>query len=1836
MERRTQLFGRMSGYIAGVLCVLAAGFPAQSWAQSGVRINVGGATFQDVAARNWEADRNSTGGAVVTGATDIGPSVANTSIQAPFQSLYKSQRTGATFSYSLPITNGTYVLNLYFAELQNKAVGERKFDVSAEGTSVLTDFDIAKEATGANKAFVKTFRVTVTDGKLDLAFTGKVGEAAVNGIEAAIPFGFRPTIPGVQLVDTALPGWAYDAQPRDDGASGGDSVNLATGAYENCLGTDVGAKNFYGPDAQFVRVYNTARAAQGVSSPGLPRGWTHNFDLKVYTVNAGTTWNPLAIVYPTGAVEQWLPKDGTNCLETAQGTQYVVSGTRGANPDEWTSLKVKFRDEVTWEFTPRPGQAKTYILSAIYNRIGRKITIERDADERPTAVKHDNAGGAAILSFGYTSNLVTSVVDEVKSRQVNYVYGQAAGENCLLSVTRDVAKGTATGPTAIQYGYVAVTGKPYLNSIGVETFTLKSTALTVTHTVEYDAATGKVTKVNSPRGDSKTYAYNAGNTVVNTVDKTRGPISTYTQNFDPNAFLIDKGTKDAANNSESTIYGDDRHPLLPTALTTKNGQRIDYTYDEFGNVLTESVPSNGKRLLTAYRYDYATDPLCGAGWGRLLEVKVGNQTSTLYEYYPNGMVKAIETPAPGTVGTGARVRTEYTYTALGNIATIKTPAQNDEAGVVTTTYKYTDDATAPAVAGAAERLEKPLAVEISDAAGVVKQRISYRYDAAGQLVKMIDGTGNVTDYTFTPGGRVKTMVAGGVTTTYTYDGTDGPVKQVDIAKAGKPTRTIVTKTESTDAANKRNVTTDAFGRIRQMKDGAGAVMASADYDNVGNLTSISKASAGAPVTVTFDPAGNIKTRTDAKGTTTYTYAPDDDRLLSVTYSGGTTPGVSYQYDDYGRVTQMTDGSGVTKYAYDDLDNLLSVTTQYTGLPARKVSYTYNKDGSRKTMSLGDDAAIGTLVKNLAGTQVAGTFTYNYDALGNVTRVIMPWVGTSFTYAYDANGRLTQQKGVKAQTDYTYDARGMLTKLSNVSRFVGTPASVDEGGVQQITEPNPYSPLPLANIALPPTSPTVTVPTGNVTRQKSAGDKTFSVFQNMEYDAAGNRTKMDVLLPAQGWSPNGGGSIMFEYDTNDRLTKEKRTFTEPRFSKYNYEYDYLYDSMGQLIELGNVGYRKKLERDALRRVKSKPGGIEYGTDGRVSKKGDNTITTDAAGRMLTYGAALTNTWRGDGLRASKQGTQKAFFLYDGDKVVAELDQAGAVKTLYAYGPMGLIHRHNNATGNYLEFTFDPHGNRVQSHRQADSTTLAANTTLYTMMGTPFFLSSALSGGPMPIIDPVGAFGQSGQYSDEETRTAQDPAGIALLGQNLRIAELDGTSGRWINSPSPMLAMEIADQMPYYGMLNVGRGVLNSMMQDLQPVIEAGAYGASTLEWMSRQMDPTVPFVEDDTLANQLARTELALPQFEYLTKKALDLHYDQGYEWYGKLGETAHAVGSFATGALNTGASITRMYSMSASRGCTRALLGQCFIAGTPVWMADGTVKSIEEIKAGDLVLSLNLTTNKLESKQVVKTFVREAEYLHSLTIGSETLYTTAGHPFLTEKGYVDAEELGVGTSLVTRAGPGSSASSSLSSLVGASPTWGGASVSGNLRYNPEQVFFGQRGTSGYTVYNFEVEDNHNYFVGKTNGGICVHNATYGRSSPFNQNTYSGHGQSVRRGFPRTGHNTQSHHVIQNEWARHNIPGYSEGAAPAILLETGATPLRPHTVISRNQNARRDARLALPGGTANRWNTTIREEFDNSSRDLRAGLQNAVNSGQLSARAAVKIRKRALSRAYKHFDELGAF
>jgi beta-galactosidase len=155
--------------------------------QSSIRINAGGAAFTDSLNRPWDGDKDFTGGSDISTATDITSSLPGFVIPPSDQTLYKSQKAGSSLTFSAPITNGNYTLTLFFAEIEGKTAGQRKFDVKVENKTVLTDFDIAAVAGGINKGMTRRFPVTVSDGKLDIAFTGKVGNAAVAGVLIEIP-----------------------------------------------------------------------------------------------------------------------------------------------------------------------------------------------------------------------------------------------------------------------------------------------------------------------------------------------------------------------------------------------------------------------------------------------------------------------------------------------------------------------------------------------------------------------------------------------------------------------------------------------------------------------------------------------------------------------------------------------------------------------------------------------------------------------------------------------------------------------------------------------------------------------------------------------------------------------------------------------------------------------------------------------------------------------------------------------------------------------------------------------------------------------------------------------------------------------------------------------------------------------------------------------------------------------------------------------------------------------------------------------------------------------------------------------------------------------------------------------------------------------------------------------------------------------------------------------------------------------------------------------------------------------------------------------------------------
>jgi Malectin domain/Carboxypeptidase regulatory-like domain len=73
------------------------------------------------------------------------------------------------------LADGTYTVELDFAEIAGLKPNKRIFDVMLEGTEVIPNLDIALEAGGAYTALNRTFVVEVTDGVLNIRFIAHTG-----------------------------------------------------------------------------------------------------------------------------------------------------------------------------------------------------------------------------------------------------------------------------------------------------------------------------------------------------------------------------------------------------------------------------------------------------------------------------------------------------------------------------------------------------------------------------------------------------------------------------------------------------------------------------------------------------------------------------------------------------------------------------------------------------------------------------------------------------------------------------------------------------------------------------------------------------------------------------------------------------------------------------------------------------------------------------------------------------------------------------------------------------------------------------------------------------------------------------------------------------------------------------------------------------------------------------------------------------------------------------------------------------------------------------------------------------------------------------------------------------------------------------------------------------------------------------------------------------------------------------------------------------------------------------------------------------------------------------
>ena len=144
-----------------------------------IYINAGGPAV-NVGGINWGADQYFSGGSTY----NIGGAIANTTSDV----IYQTERyAGGNISYNVPVTNGTYEVQLHFAEIffvdGNGGTGKRVFNISLEGQNVLNNYDI-NAVTGANvpTANIQIFNVTVNDGTLNINLNGIVENPKISAI----------------------------------------------------------------------------------------------------------------------------------------------------------------------------------------------------------------------------------------------------------------------------------------------------------------------------------------------------------------------------------------------------------------------------------------------------------------------------------------------------------------------------------------------------------------------------------------------------------------------------------------------------------------------------------------------------------------------------------------------------------------------------------------------------------------------------------------------------------------------------------------------------------------------------------------------------------------------------------------------------------------------------------------------------------------------------------------------------------------------------------------------------------------------------------------------------------------------------------------------------------------------------------------------------------------------------------------------------------------------------------------------------------------------------------------------------------------------------------------------------------------------------------------------------------------------------------------------------------------------------------------------------------------------------------------------------------------------
>ena len=533
----------------------------------------------------------------------------------------------------------------------------------------------------------------------------------------------------------------------------------------------------------------------------------------------------------------------------------------------------------------------------------------------------------------------------------------------------------------------------------------------------------------------------------------------------------------------------------PITMTDGNGHTTEYSWDEYGNLLSVTDPTG---VRTTYTYNARQELISitnGVGdtvhleydkHGRIVQVRdaLGHVTAT--HWNSAGQLASV-TDAAGS-------RWSFTYPELAP-EELDIPAFVRQNLTSSSTHRLYNTS----------RPMGQLPASLTDPYGHVTH---FEYNNGNQITAVTDPLGRTNRAVFDAwGNMVKTINALGAVTNYEYDGlsqliavTDplgarsefdydlaGEISQITDA-TGVVTHRAVDRRTGKETTSSGGILGSSFRHVdylgRVIIEGENNTQNFASSQPVRRASQNSKSSSASPrnsetVTefTTYDAAGNPVETLDAHGGLTRRTYDAANRLIREVSAAGRTQ--TFDYDQAGRLRRIGVGLSVpeqkptvgenveweeptawayTTLTYDAASRIIARTypdgktehTTYDALGrivrvqhgARTATYAYDRCSRLIRMS---DNSAGTrrFIYDAAGQLVTAVDAlgyrthFEYDAAGQMVRTLDA-TGQVTTYIYDAAGQLIRTvKGAGSTAEitstYTYDAAGRLLSENNGER-----------------------------------------------------------------------------------------------------------------------------------------------------------------------------------------------------------------------------------------------------------------------------------------------------------------------------------------------------------------------------------------------------------------------------------------------------------------------------------------------------------------------------------------------------------------------------------------------------------------------------------------------------------------------------------------------------------------------------------------------------------------------------------------------------------------------------------